>query len=175
MAQDAGVPEKNKGWLGKLWIVIAVLALVAAGEAGRRTWRYFQAAKSAKAAGETDKGVAGSSANTHSGKGEEVKVAAGLDPFLVNLADPQAVRFVKVTFQLGMTGDSEAFSKNPVAIAAARDAIISLLSAKTSEQILTVEGKVKLREEVRDRVNSVLRASKAKVQSVYIVEFVVQL
>ncbi len=175
MAQDAEVPEKKKGWRGKLWIVIAVLALVAAGEAGRRTWPYFQAAKSVKAAGETDKGVAGSAANTHSEKGEEVKVAAGLDPFLVNLADPQAVRFVKVTFQLGMTGESEQFSKNPVAIAAARDAIISLLSAKTSDQILTVEGKNKLRQEVRDRVNSVLSASKARVQSVYIVEFVVQL
>ena len=85
------------------------------------------------------------------------------------------MRFVKVTFQLGMTGESEEFSKNPVAIAAARDTIISLLSAKTSEQILTVEGKNKLREEVRDRVNAVLSASKTKVQNVYIVEFVVQL
>ncbi len=174
MAQDADVPEK-KGWRGKLWILIAVLALAAAGEAGRRTWLYFQGAKSVKAAGETDKSGAGSSAGAHSGKAEQVKVAAGLEPFLVNLADPQAARFVKVTFQLGLTGDSEEFSKNPVAIAAARDAIISLLSAKTSEQILTVQGKNKLREEVRDRVNSVLGASRAKVQSVYIVEFVVQL
>jgi flagellar FliL protein len=174
MAQDADVPEK-KGWRGKLWILIAVLALAAAGEAGRRTWLYFQAAKSVKAAGEAGKSGAGSSAGAHSGKAEQAKVAAGLDPFLVNLADPQAARFVKVTFQLGLTGESEEFSKNPVAIAAARDAIISLLSAKTSEQILTVEGKNKLREEVRDRVNSVLGASRAKVQSVYIVEFVVQL
>jgi flagellar protein FliL len=175
MAEETAVEEKKKGWRGKLWILIAVLALAGAGEAGRRTWIYFQAAKSAKASGEAAKAGAGSPASVHSGKAEEVKVAAGLDPFLVNLADPQAVRFVKVTFQLGMTGDSEEFSKNPVAIAAARDAIISLLSAKTSEQILTVEGKHKLREEVRDRVNSVLNASRTKVQNVYIVEFVVQL
>ena len=175
MAQDAEVPEKRKGWREKLWILIAVLALAAASEAGRRTWLYFQATKSAKAAGETGKSGAGPSAGAHPGKAEEVKVAAGLEPFLVNLADPQAVRFLKVSFQLGMTGDSEEFSKNPVAVAAARDAIISLLSAKTSEQILTVEGKNKLRQEVRDRVNSVLGGSKAKVQSVYIVEFVVQL
>ena len=175
MAEEAEVLERKKGWRGKLWILIAVLALVAVGEVGRRTWIYFQGAKSAKAAGEAGKAAAGSSANAHSGKGEDVKVAASLDPFLVNLADPQAVRFVKVTFQLGMTGESEEFSKNPVVIAAARDTIISLLSAKTSEQILTVEGKNKLREEVRDCVNAVLRASKTKVQNVYIVEFVVQL
>jgi flagellar FliL protein len=175
MAEETAVEEKKKGWRGKLWILIAVLALAALGEAGRRTWIYFQVPKSAKAAGEAGKAEAGLSSSTHPGKAEEVKVAAGLDPFLVNLADPQAVRFVKVTFQLGMTGDSEEFSKNPVAIAASRDAIITLLSAKTSEQILTVEGKNKLREEVRDRVNSVLNASKTKVQNVYIVEFVVQL
>lgn len=175
MAQDAEVPGKYKGWRGKLWIVIAVLALVAVGEVGRRTWLYFQPPKSAKAAGEAEKAGPATAAGARSGKAEEVKVAASLDPFLVNLADTQAVRFVKVTFQLGMTGESEEFSKNPVAIAASRDAIISLLSAKTSDQILTVEGKIKLREEVRDRVNSVLSASKARVQSVYIVEFVVQL
>ena len=162
MPDEAGVPENRRGWRGKLWILIAVLALAALGEAGRRTWIYFKGTRSVQAAGQ-------------SRRGEEVKVTAGLDPFLVNLADPQAVRFVKVTFQLGMTGDSEEFSKNPVAIAAARDAIITLLSAKTSEQILTVEGKDKLRKEVRDRVNSVLGASKTKVQNVYIVEFVVQL
>jgi flagellar FliL protein len=173
MAQDGEVPKKS--WRGKLWILIGVLALIAAGEVGRRTWIYFQAAKSAKAANETGKAGAGAPTDARSGKAESAKVAASLDPFLVNLADPQAVRFVKVTFQLGMTGDSEEFSKNPIAIAAARDAIISLLSAKTSEQILTVEGKNKLREEVRERVNSVLSASKARVQNVYIVEFVVQL
>jgi flagellar protein FliL len=175
MAQDGGVPERKKGWRGKLWILVAVLALIAAGEVGRRTWNYFRAANSAKAATEAGKAGAGAITGAHPGKAEEAKVAASLDPFLVNLADPQAVRFVKVTFQLGMTGESEEFSKNPIAIAAARDAIISLLSAKTSEQILTVEGKNKLREEVRERVNTVLGASKARVQNVYIVEFVVQL
>jgi flagellar FliL protein len=175
MPDEAEVPEKKKGWRGKLWILIAVLVIAALGEAGRRTWIYFKGTKSVQAAGQAGKGGAGPSAETHSSRGEAVKVTAGLDPFLVNLADPQAVRFVKVTFQLGMTGDSEEFSKNPVAIAAARDAIISLLSAKTSEQILTVEGKDKLRKEVRDRVNSILGASKTKVQNVYIVEFVVQL
>ena len=175
MAKEAEVLESRNGWRGKLWILIAVLAIVTAGEVGRRTWVYFQGAKSTKAEGVVDKAGTGSPAGAHLGKGEEVKVAAGLDPFLVNLADPQAVRFLKVTFQLGMTGDSEEFSKNPVAIAAARDAIISLLSAKTSEQILTVEGKNKLREEVRDRVNSLLNAAKTRVRNVYIVEFVVQL
>lgn len=175
MAEEAEVVEGKKGWRRKLWILIAVLALAGAGEAGRRTWGYYKAAKNAKAAGGAEKTGAGAEASAHPGKGEEAKVAASLDPFLVNLADTQAVRFVKVTFQLGMTGNSEEFSKNPITIAAARDAIISLLSAKTSEQILTVEGKTKLREEVRDRVNAVLSESKTKVQRVYIVEFVVQL
>jgi flagellar FliL protein len=54
-----------------------------------------------------------------------------------------------------------------------RDTIISLLSSQTSAQILSPEGKNKLREEIRDRINAV--APKAKVQEVFIVEFIVQL
>ena len=56
MAEEAEVLERKKGWRGKLWILIAVLVLVAVGEVGRRTWIYFQGAKSAKAAGRSWQG-----------------------------------------------------------------------------------------------------------------------
>jgi flagellar basal body-associated protein FliL len=52
-----------------------------------------------------------------------------------------------------------------------RDAVISLLSSKTSTEILTIEGKDKLRQEVRARLKTVV--PKLKIQEVYIVDFVV--
>jgi flagellar basal body-associated protein FliL len=54
-----------------------------------------------------------------------------------------------------------------------RDSIISLLSSKTAGQILTPEGKDKLREEIRLRVGAI--SPGIKILEVYIVDFVVQL
>jgi flagellar FliL protein len=104
---------------------------------------------------------------------EHVKAVLALDPFLVNLADEQEVRFLKASFQLGLAQDPSEDARNSVVIAAIRDSIISLLSSKTAEQILTSQGKEKLREEIRVRVNSI--SPKLRVLDVYIVDFVIQL
>ena len=104
---------------------------------------------------------------------EEVKATLALDPFLVNLADREEIRFVKTTFQLGLAEEPKEEEKNSVVTASIRDSIISLLSSKTAEQILTPEGKDKLREEIRSRIRSI--APRMRVLEVYIVDFVVQL
>jgi flagellar FliL protein len=54
-----------------------------------------------------------------------------------------------------------------------RDSIITLLTSKTAEQILTAQGKVKLREQIKTRMNEL--SPELKVVEVYIVDFVVQL
>jgi flagellar protein FliL len=104
---------------------------------------------------------------------EEVKATLALEPFLVNLADREESRFIKTTFQLGLSEELGEEEKNSVVIASIRDSIISLLSAKTADQILTPEGKDKLRDEIRTRIRSI--APRMKVLEVYIVDFVVQL
>jgi flagellar basal body-associated protein FliL len=80
---------------------------------------------------------------------------------------------VKTTFQLGLAEVPKEEGKDPVTIAAIRDSIISLLSSKKAEQVLTPEGKETLRQEIRSRVNAL--SPKTKVLEVYIVDFVVQL
>jgi flagellar FliL protein len=103
---------------------------------------------------------------------EQVKAVLSLDPFLVNLADVNEVRFLKATFQLGLAEEPNEEASRTVVIAAVRDSIISLLSAKASEDILTPQGKDKLREEIRLRINAI--SPKLRVLEVYIVDFVVQ-
>ena len=110
--------------------------------------------------------------NRSEGQGP-VKATLALDPFLVNLADTGEVRFVKTAFQLGFAEEPDDKVINSVAMAAIRDSIISLLSSKKAEQILTPEGKLELRQEIRSRVNTLLPGT--KVLEVYIVDFVVQL
>ena len=151
--QAAG--SKTKSMI--LWVVIGLAALGGGGAATFFGMRYLKAPKETAAAPAK----------------KEVKVTLNLEPFLVNLADKEEVRFVKVTFQLGLDENPKESSSHAVFIAQTRDAIITLLGSKTSEQILTTEGKEKLREEVRDRVNTFLH--EGKVVEVYIVDFVVQL
>ena len=106
-------------------------------------------------------------------KKEEVKATLALEPFLLNLADTDEVRFVKATFQLGLAKAPDEEMKSGATIPAIRDAIISLLTSKRAEQVLSQEGKELLRNEIRTRINSI--SPHTKVLEVYIVDFVVQL
>jgi flagellar protein FliL len=157
--------DTRQGKSRKLWILIGamVFVLVAAG-AALMALPFTKGARTAlwtKVMGKA----------TH--KKEEVKATLALEPFLVNLADRDEVRFVKTTFQLGLAEEPKEEIKSGAAIAAIRDSVISLLTSKKSEQILTPEGKDTLRQEIRARVNSI--SPKTKVLEVYIVDFVVQL
>jgi len=105
--------------------------------------------------------------------GEQVKGKLALEPFLVNLADKDESRFVKGTFHLGLAEKLSEKEKDSAAVAAIRDSIITLLSSKTADQILTPQGKDTLREEIRARVSTI--SPQIKVLEVYIVDFVVQL
>ncbi|MBN1571471.1 MAG: flagellar basal body-associated FliL family protein [Acidobacteria bacterium] len=154
---DAEYPKKSS----KLWILMGSIALIIViGGVGFLAYPRFMAARNS--------GLKPG----HTSKLEQVKATFPLEPFLVNLADTDASRFVKTTFQLGLAEEMEE-KDDSVSIPAMRDSIITLLSSKTAEQILTTAGKDKLREEVRSRVNAL--SPKMKVVEVYIVDFVVQL
>jgi flagellar protein FliL len=157
---DTGKP-KNKT---KLLILIGSVALVIilGGVA------FFALPRLKGAQGDKSKAKAGQEV-----KKEEVKATLALEPFLVNLADPDESRFVKTTFQLGLAEEASEKGEGGASIPAMRDSIITLLSTKTAEQILTAQGKDKLREEIKSRINSI--SPKMKVIEVYIVDFVVQL
>jgi flagellar protein FliL len=149
----------------KFWIVIGSLVLMlVAGSATFLTLPYFKNARTALWTKIGGKGGV---------KQEQVKVTMPLEPFLVNLADTDEIRFVKTTFQLGLAEEPDGDVKKDVTVAAIRDSIISLLSSKKAEQILTPQGKDALRKEIRSRVNTL--SPKTRVLEVYIVDFVVQL
>ena len=154
-------PEKKKWKFNKLWIAVGALALLIVGYGSFRAAGYFWNTK------------ADTSASKGKPKKAEVKATLALDSFLVNLADKEEIRFVKATFQLGLAEERSESNGDKVILASIRDSIIALLSSKTAEEILSPEGKEKLREEIRSRVNSL--APSLKVQEVYIVDFVVQL
>lgn len=160
---------KPKG--SKLWIFIAVLAVIVTGDMAIRALGYFKSNRNTESSSTAQTGTRAKRPTVE--KKGEVKATLPLEPFLVNLADKEDVRFLKATFQLGLAEKSGEESRDPVSAAAMRDAIISILSSKTSDQILTSQGKDKLREEIRERLATI--APKMKIEEIFIVEFVIQL
>jgi flagellar protein FliL len=175
MAENVESASNQKSKI-MLWVMV-FLALAVATDVTFRVLNYLKPAKAAAgAAADTGKAKEVESGGSRP-KADSVKAVVALEPFLVNLADADSACYLKVTFQLGLAEKEEEKEgagtgiKDPVLLAAVRDAVISLLSSKSSAQILTPEGKDKLREEIRTRLNSVV--PKLNIHEVYIVDFVV--
>ncbi|MBN2241195.1 MAG: flagellar basal body-associated FliL family protein [Acidobacteria bacterium] len=161
--------KTGKGTMKKLWIIIAILVVLTA--VGLTLGlSHFKGVHLAVTDPESAGGL--EAEQTASGKPKPVTATLALDSFLVNLADEDSARFVKASFRLGLAEEPDE-KKIEVTVPAIRDSIITLLSSKTAEQIRTPQGKDKLREQIRTRVNSIL--TEVEVVEVYIVDFVVQL
>jgi flagellar FliL protein len=55
-----------------------------------------------------------------------------------------------------------------------RDAIIRVLASKRAVEVLTIDGKERLKEEIVESVNEALQFSESTVTNVYFAEFIVQ-
>jgi flagellar FliL protein len=94
-----------------------------------------------------------------------------LDPFVVNLLDQDAARYLKVRVELEAESPalrSELESRLPQV----RDGVISVLSARDVADVTSFEGKTLLKQDIQERVNGLLRGG--RVRSVLFTEFVVQ-
>jgi len=108
----------------------------------------------------------------HAGKGaQKPGVSMALDPFLVNLADRESRRYLKLRLELEV--DSEGTVKElEKSLPRIRDALILLLSSKTYLDLSSFEGKQQLKQDIKKRVSE-LPAGK-KVTDVFFTEFVAQ-
>ncbi len=149
-------PQKSKKML---FIALAVGFLVLAGINGVLVWKV----------------VSNDSADAKTVEQEEVVVEEDgfmykLDPFIVNLFDERGVRYLKVRLNIEVWDlTEEDIQKKTPKI---RDSLIVLLSSKKYEEIGSLEGKARLREEILFRLNRILGDGKAK--EVYFTDFVVQ-
>ena len=190
---DAEVPaEGKKKKSGLIKYIILVVLLLVLGGGGYFAYLTFFAAKppaTAPAEGAAPAETAPKAEEKHEAKPEEKKADGGhgeakgghggkdkapsnnvaLPPFVVNLADPNARRYLKVVLEVEMTGNPELLEGNQAKI---RDALLMLLSSKTSQELSTLEGKILLRKEIVDRLNQAI--GQPKVSRVYFTDFVIQ-
>lgn len=94
-----------------------------------------------------------------------------LDTMIVNLSDHGGKRYLRVTMALELS-DSDALATIENRLPQVRDAILMILPAKKYEDVSTTDGKVALRSQVMEKINSLM--TKGRVNNIYFTEFVVQ-
>jgi len=142
----------------KLWLVIiAAVLLIGIGVA---YWFYSQHAK----ASHTEKPAAQLDA----------KAYLHLENFLVNLADRDGFRYLRVGIDLGLEHVPEegADKKDLLQTAIVRDTILGVLTTWESDTLLTPEGKAKLKQQLVESLQK--RLPDLGVREVYFNEFMVQ-
>lgn len=173
---EANEEAAAKGRFPWKWILVVVL-VAALGGGGYFAWlNFFQPAPPQEQAAPAEQQEAAPAATaTPQGKTQQPEeplgVMVSLDPFIVNLAGSKGKRFLKVTMTLELNAPEvhAEVNENKEKII---DSILVLLSSKTFEEVYSVQGKFKLKDEITTRVNRFLLMGHVK--DVYFTEFVIQ-
>lgn len=187
-------PDATEKKSGKKFLIIGILAVLLLGGAGGGFYFWKTSANAAEGESTKKKGSKKSESNSEedesgeeSGKkskddalstslpnDEDVKAIVELPPFIVNLADTEQARYLRMTVSLGVEGE-EGKSEKPdqLFITRVRNTMLAVLSEKKSDEILSVEGKAKLRKELLEAAQAA--SEEPKVHAIYITDFIVQL
>ena len=173
---EAAGEEEKKGLPIKLiLIVVGVLALAGGGYFAYTNFFQEEAveesAEKDKNGGEGEEDGEGAGGENTEELPPGVGVMFTMDPFVVNLAGSNGKRFLKVTATLELSSPevNPEFEENLQKIT---DSILVLLSSKSFEDVYSVQGKFKLKDEITTRVNRFLVVGHVK--DAYFTEFIIQ-
>jgi flagellar basal body-associated protein FliL len=102
----------------------------------------------------------------------KVKEVLHLEDFVVNLADRENHAFLRVGIDIGEYGTKKASGEELNPIPLMRDTILSVVATYRSDELLTSEGKSKLKQQLVAALQQ--RVPEAQVGEVYFTEFLVQ-
>ena len=94
-----------------------------------------------------------------------------METFIVNLVGGRGKNYLKAKVELELDSDKTTTEINK-RLPQIRDAILTMLSSKTNEDINTLEGKYQLRAEIISTLNQFLHTGKVK--NVYFTDFIIQ-
>jgi flagellar basal body-associated protein FliL len=137
----------NRGWIASIIFVVVLLALGAWFWSTQRT---------------------GLSIST---SGSSVKGSLHLETFVLNLADAEQRSYLRVGIDLGL-GRELGRGDNASPVGEVRDTILGVLAQCRVEELLTVKGKAKLKEDLLQALQE--RVPRLEVEEVYFTEFLIQ-
>lgn len=165
--EGAPKPKKKK----KLLIILIVLLL--AGGGGGAAWWFLKGSKAP-----ADPKAAGKAAAAPKKEEPELPpIFVRIDTFTVNLKKVDAEdHFLQTEMQFKLT-DPKSSEALKLRMPEVRNALLLLLSSKTPEELMTIEGKQKLSADIVTQANQIIRAkepAKDGVHGVYFTSFVIQ-
>ncbi|WP_455385728.1 flagellar basal body-associated FliL family protein [Acidihalobacter prosperus] len=159
-------PQKGGSKLKMIIIIAVVVVLLLV--AGIGATLFFTGAFSKKG---------GTGANAaHAVETKHPPIYFSIQPaMVVNFQNPTQARYLQVAIDV-MARDPKVIEEVKTNMPAIRNRLIILLSAQHYDEISTPDGKQKLRKEVLDSINAVLKESGAsgKIEQVYFTNFVMQ-
>lgn len=163
MASQETQEPKKKSRKGLILVLLLVLVL---GGAGAGTFAFMKL-RSAKGAEKAEGAHAAEAPAAEPG-------VISLEPFVTNLAGEDSDRYVKCTIRLELDRKETAdkVRADDLSITRLRDRVLTLLTSKRFAEVASAEGKERLRDEIRARVEPLLAGG--KVREVYYTEFLVQ-
>ena len=164
-------PAKSPSAMGKILMTV-VIALVSSAGGGLVSWYLITKTlmkAEAKAGTEEEKKIDEVSEALEKGG------ALQLEPFVVNLADADAARYlrIKVSLMVNDKAKVKEVEENTALQLKVRDVILETLTKKTSHDLINEEGKKKLREEIHEKITGYFK--EPKLVDVMFTEFVIQL
>lgn len=164
---EEAIPAPKKGKLG-LIIVLVVLLLALGGGGFFAYQKFFKPQPAEDATDSKEKKIKEGEAEEAA---PELGIMYSLEPFIVNLTGTEGKRFLKVTITLELSAP-EIHQEVKENLQKITDSIIILLSSKTFEDVYSLQGKFKLKDEITTRVNRFLVLG--HVVDTYFTEFVIQ-
>ncbi len=174
---DEAISGRVKSLEGRNKLLLVLLAVSLLAAIGSGAFGFMQTSKLSHQIASLQDGVAKAEANREEAVDgiarptKEPGVVHPLGNFVVNLMDPGNVRYVNCRIEVELE-DEAVVKEIDGRTAQFKDAVISLLGSQTYEDLVGVEGKTKLREELLVRFNRLL--SSGQVARVYLTEFVIQ-
>ncbi len=168
-AQEQEEPKKKGGFL-KILIIVIVAMLIGAG-GGFFAYKMFFAKPAPIPTDNASQTAKKPQAPPVIPKKNEILPMIDLDPFIINLADKDTRRYLKVKMSLEVS-DKKVEDEIKKRMPEIRDIITLLLSSKTYADLSTIDGKLALKTEIVNRLNSVIISG--RVTNVFFTEFVIQ-
>lgn len=158
---SATTPPKSRKLL---WIIVVLLLTAAAAGGG---WFWYSGTAAAASSESADNPVDAA---------RKPAIYFALEPsFVVNLVDPNSVRYLQADVQL-MTRDDATAKALELHAPAVRNRLLLLFGQHSSSQLALRSAKERLQDTSRDEVRALLKAEGAadKVDAVYFTSFVTQ-
>ncbi|MEE4254006.1 MAG: flagellar basal body-associated FliL family protein [Desulfuromusa sp.] len=161
--KEAAESEEGGGSKKKLIIIIAAVLVLLIG-AGVGAFLFLGGEKEEKISPEEEQALLEKQA-------KEVGPMVNIDTFIVNILDDQESRYLKAAITLEVDTPETTMEINS-RMPQIKDAILLLVGNKTFGELNDLQGKIQLRAELINKVNSILL--NGKVKRIYFTDFVVQ-